>query len=85
MDPLLYVEYRGQPDFSEYAWVGKLILSRDFNRLSVALNPIMEIEYDEDKWETKLEYNAGISYRLHPLVGLGLEARGRAHGTTLFP
>ena len=85
IDPLLYVEYKGQPDFSGHEWEVKLILAKDFNRLNVAVNPVLEFESDDHGWEREFKYNMGISYRLHQLVGLGLEARGGPHGHYLGP
>ena len=85
VDPLLYVEYKGRPDFSKHVWEFKVILARDFGRLNVAFNPVFELESEEDGWEQVFKYNLGISYRLHDLVGLGLEAKGSSAGHYLGP
>jgi len=58
MDPLLYFEYKGKPDFSEHGYEGKLILAKDFSNFNVAINPVYEIEYEHNDWKTELKYNA---------------------------
>ena len=85
VDPLLYVEYKGRPDFSRHEWEMKLILAKDFDRFNIAVNPVLEFESDDDGWEQEFKYNLGISYRLHYLLGFGLEARGSEHGHYLGP
>lgn len=85
MDPLLYFEYKGKPDFSAHTLEGKLILAKDIGKLHVALNPVIEIESEDGAWERKLEYKAGVSYRLRPLADLGLELQGGASGHYLGP
>ena len=85
MDPLLYVEYKGRPDFSKHEWELKLILAKNIGRFNVAVNPVLEWESEDDGWEQSFKYNLGVSYRLHYLVGLGLEARGSSAGHYLGP
>jgi hypothetical protein len=85
IDPLLYFEYKGKPDFSEHGYEGKLILAKDFGKINIAVNPVFEYEYKNSEWESKLKYNAGISYRLDGLLKVGLEARGGENGHYIGP
>ena len=85
IDPLLYLEYKGRPDFSGHEWEVKLILAKNFNRFNIAVNPVLEFESEDQGWEREFKYNMGISYRLYRLVGFGLEARGSKHGHYLGP
>ena len=47
MDPLLYFEYKGKPDFTKHVLEWKLILAKDFESFHYAINPVFEIEYAE--------------------------------------
>ena len=85
MDPLLYFEYKGKPDFSEHGYEGKLILAKDFGRFNFSVNPVLEYEYENSEWESELKYNAGISYKLDGLLKIGLEARGGENGQYIGP
>ncbi len=85
IDPLLYFEYKGKPDFSEHGYEGKLILAKDFGKINIAVNPVFEYEYKNSEWESELKYNAGISYRLDGLLKVGLEARGGENGHYIGP
>jgi len=84
LDPLLYVEYKGVPDFSENALETKLILARDFGRWNIALNPIAEFEFGADH-EVELEYAAGVSYGVSRLLRFGVEAKGSENGHYIGP
>lgn len=85
MDPLLYFEYKGKPDFSKHGLEGKLILAKDIGNFNVAINPVLEYEYDDDGWESEIKYNAGISYQVGYLLTLGLEVRGGRNGHYIGP
>lgn len=85
MDPLLYFEYKGKPDFSEHGIEGKLILAKDIGNFNVALNPVIEYEYKNDGWESEIKYNSGISYKVGYLLTLGIEARGGKNGHYIGP
>jgi len=76
LDPLIYVEYKDSPAFDHTALETKLILARDVGNLNVSLNPILEFEFDDDETEVEFEYTAGMTYRLHPILSLGLETKG---------
>ena len=85
MDPLLYFEYKGKPDFSEHGYEGKLILAKDFNKFNVSINPVIEMEYELDEWESEIKYNAGINFKIDGLLNIGLEARGSENGHYMGP
>lgn len=85
MDPLLYFEYKGKPDFSEHGLEGKLILAKDIGNFNVAINPVIEYEYKNDGWESEIKYNVGISYKIGGLLSLGLEAKGGKNGHYIGP
>lgn len=84
VDPLVYVEYKGVPDFSENTIEAKLILARDIGAINISVNPILEMEH-EDEWEVETEYAAGVSYVANKMLRLGLEAKGGEHGHYLGP
>lgn len=84
LDPLIYLEYKGKPDFSEHAIEFKLILARDIERVNLSLNPILELE-KEDEWELVPEYALGISYQVHQLLRVGIEAKGSEYGHYMGP
>jgi len=79
LDPLIYLEYKGQPDFSEHGIEFKLILAKDSGRFNVSLNPIFEFER-KAKWEFEPEYAMGISYDVSELLRVGFEAKGSEYG-----
>lgn len=85
VDPLIYFEYKGKPDFSEHGIEGKLILAKDIGNINISLNPVIEYEYEDDDWETEIKYNAGISYKVGWLLTLGLEAKGGRNGHYIGP
>lgn len=84
-DPLLYLEYQGSQDLAEQAVEGKLVLGRNLGKLRLALNPTLELELEDGEWEAVPEYAVGLSYELHPLLLLGLEAKGSRHGHYVGP
>ncbi|NQV14827.1 hypothetical protein HQ531_05155 [bacterium] len=77
-DPLLYLEYKDNAAFDHSTLETKLILARDFDRINVAINPVLEFEFKDDETELEFEISGGISYALHPLISMGLEAKGNA-------
>jgi len=76
LDPLIYLEYKGNAALENNTLEAKLILARDFDRLNIAVNPVIEYEFGDDASELVFEYAGGLSYELHPLVSLGLETKG---------
>ena len=78
LDPLLYLEYHGKPDFSEHGIETKIILSKETKGIIVSFNPVLEIEIEED--EIEIEYTAGLSYKINKLFRAGLEIKGGKSG-----
>ncbi|MCA9676587.1 MAG: hypothetical protein H6709_18135 [Kofleriaceae bacterium] len=67
--------------FGERAYEGeaKLILARDFDRLTAAVNLIGAVELelgDETKAEPEYGWAAGLTYEVHPEIKLGAETWG---------
>ena len=85
MDPLLYFEYKGKPDFSKHVLEWKLILAKDFESFNYAINPVFEIEYEDGEKEYEFKYNAGSCYRINKLLRIGLEIKGGKNGHYLGP
>jgi|Deesub1362B_J571_1020462.scaffolds.fasta_scaffold01189_8 hypothetical protein len=83
-DPLIYLEYKGKPDFSEHGIEFKIILAKDIGRFNISLNPILEIER-EDKWELVPEYAIGMNYEISQLLRVGIEAKGSKNGHYIGP
>ena len=84
VDPLIYLEYKGKPNFSEHGIESKLILAKDIGKTNISVNSIFEWERD-DEWEFELEYAAGGSYEINELLRAGLEAKGSKHGHYVGP
>lgn len=86
MDPLFYLEYKGKSDFSKHVIEPKLILAKDIGKFNISLNPYCEIEKeDENEWEFKLKYALGVSYKILPLMNIGLESKGDDSGNYIGP
>jgi hypothetical protein len=83
-DPLLYAEYKGVPDFSEHELEMKLIMSKDFGKFNISLNPVLTLEY-EDEWKTVFGYDLGMSYKVLPLLSFGIEFKGEEDGHYFAP
>lgn len=77
LDPLIYFEYKGVPDFHKHAFEGKLILAKDFGKFNLALNPIFEYEIEKGGKNFEPEYAIGLSYSFHELLRLGIEFKGK--------
>ncbi len=85
MDPLLYFEYKGKPDFIKHVLEGKLILAKDYGSFNYAINPVFEIEYEDGEQEHEFKYNAGSCYKINKLLSIGLEIKGGKNGHYLGP
>ena len=85
MDPLLYFEYKGKPDFTKHVLEGKLILAKDYGSFNYAINPVFEIEYEDGEQEHEFKYNAGSCYKINELLRIGLEIKGGKNGHYLGP
>jgi len=84
LDPLIYLEYKGKPDFSEHGIEFKLILAKDIGRFNISLNPILSFER-VTKWEFEPEYAIGMSYEVNKLFRVGFEAKGSEDGHYIGP
>lgn len=84
IDPLLYLEYKGKPDFAEHGIEFKLITAKDFGNFNISFNPILEFEY-EYEWEVAPEYALGTSYKIGSLFKAGLELKGSENGHYIGP
>ena len=85
MDPLLYFEYKGKPDFIKHVLEGKLILAKEYGSFNYAINPVFEIEYEDGEQEHEFKYNAGSCYKINKLLSIGLEIKGGKNGHYLGP
>jgi hypothetical protein len=76
LDVLLYLEYI-RPDDSDSPEVleGKLILAKDFGKINVAYNQIVEDGISHGG-ETEHAYAAGVNYEFNPICKLGIESTG---------
>ena len=61
VDPLIYLEYIGVPDFQNHKIEAKLILAKDISNFTIAVNPYFEYEINEVENEFLLKY-AAVSY-----------------------
>lgn len=82
LDPLIYLEYKGEPDLSEHGFEIKFILARDFGPTNVSLNPILEFETGR---EAEAEYAIGVGRTLSRLLRIGIEAKGSDKGNYIGP
>ena len=80
LDPLLYLEYHGKPDFSEHGIETKLILAKETDKFVASFNPVLEIEFEDSEMEFKTEYAAGFTYKSNQLFTFGLELKGSENG-----
>jgi len=86
VDPLIYLEYKGVPDFQKHGIEMKFILAKDFGNFNVSLNPYFEVEKEgADAWEFKPKYAAGICYATSHLMSFGVESKGDKNGIYLGP
>ncbi len=84
VDTLVYFE--GAKDFGQsvYELEGKLILARDFDKLTAAANAIGAVAVGNDVKDTELElgWAAGATYELHPKFRFGAETWGQHESDT---
>jgi len=76
VDPLIYLEYIRDPDFSKpnVAEI-KLVLAKDIADFNISYNQILKRNL-ERKGKSESEYAVGISYRVAPALMLGVESKG---------
>ena len=85
LDPLLYLEYHGKPDFSEHGIETKIIFAKETTNMIISFNPVLEIEIEEDENEFEAEYAAGLSYKINKLLRAGFEIKGSENGHYFGP
>jgi hypothetical protein len=85
VNPLIYLEYKGVPDFSHHEIEGKLVLDKEFGKFKVSVNPYFEYETGEEESEFILKYSLGIRYQLGKLLYLGIESMGSKDGNYIGP
>lgn len=85
LDPLLYLEYKGNANLSEHGLEGKIILAKEMGNYTVAVNPIFEFEVEQTESEMEWGYASGVSYQLSKLVNLGLEMKGSPQNHYIGP
>jgi hypothetical protein len=86
VDTLVYLELAKDFGRSIYEIEGKVILARDFDKLTLAANAITEIAVGNDTAETELElgWAAGATYWAHPKVRIGAETWGQYEEEELY-
>lgn len=78
MNPLLYLEYRRKTDLNKQNKLeAKIILGRDFDRLSLAINPVYEFFWAPGDPVHELGLDIGLSYELSYKLAIGLESTSR--------
>ena len=84
LDPLIYIEWATDPREHEHhnEIESKLVLSKDFGKLNVVYNQIMENELTRDG-RTNHEFSSGVNYEVLPELRAGVEFTGDVwHHTT---
>jgi len=78
IDTLVYLELAKDFGRSIYEIEGKLIVARDFDKLTAAANAIGEVALGNDTKDSELElgWAAGATYEVHPKFRLGAETWG---------
>lgn len=85
MDPLIYIEYKGNPEFSAHTIESKLILEKDFGDFRLSINPYFEYEFDDEESEFVPKYAIGATYKLGKLFNFGIESKGDKNGNYIGP
>ena len=83
LNPILYFESYMDPNFSITKLENKLILTKDWGALNIALNPTVEFEIDDE--ETEVELYAAISYKLNRVLILGVESKFSEYADYIGP
>lgn len=85
VDPLIYLEYKGNQSFSEHEFEMKFILAKDIGDFNISLNPYFEYAYEDEEWEFLPRYAIGISYHPLELFSFGIESVGDKSGNYFGP
>ena len=87
--PLLYLELKGNLDFTEYVLEQKFIFTKYFNNINLSFNPILEFENEKnnDEWEREVETELalGVSYQTHDTYAMGLDFKISEYATYVGP
>ncbi|MDI6782515.1 MAG: hypothetical protein QME64_00270 [bacterium] len=76
VEPLLYLEYIRESDLDNpHILEGKIVFARDFGRVNISYNQIIEQALEEDA-ETEHEFAFGMSYEFTPRLKSGIESKG---------
>jgi len=76
VDPAIYLEYIGSPNFQSHGLEAKLILGKTVERFESALNLEYKIGFEGEEIGHEIEPTLGLGYRVKPWVTLGVEAMG---------
>lgn len=87
IDPLIYIEYKGVPGFSDHKFETKLILAKDIGNFNISFNPYFELSRAkaDKEWEFEPKYAFGICYNLSELFSFGIESAGSESGIYAGP
>lgn len=85
VDPLIYLEYIGKPDFSQSAIELKLILAKDFGKFNISFNPYIEYEKESEGYELVPSYALGLNYSISDLLRFGFEFKGNEDANYFGP
>jgi len=85
LDPLIYLEYSANANFTEQEIEPKLILAKDIGNFKFSFNPYLSIEKGKGEWEFEPNYAFGACYEVSKLFGIGLEAKGNKDGNYIGP
>ncbi len=78
LDPLLYLEYNRNTDLTAQNVVeAKVILSRNFGRENLSLNPVFEVKFAPGEPVTEVGFDIGFAHEFSYAVSLGVEGSGR--------
>lgn len=78
LDPLFYLEYRRKIDLeAQNKLEVKLVLGRNFDRLTLAINPVYEFFWAPGDPVHEIGLDIGLSYEISYKLSLGLESTSR--------
>jgi len=77
-DPVLYLEYRRKIDLKEQnKFEGKLLLGKNFNEISLAVNPVYEFFWAPGDPVNEIGLDVGLSYSPSYQFSFGIESTTR--------
>ncbi len=86
VDTLIYAEVAKDFGQSLYELEGKVVVARDFDKLTAAANAIVEVKVGNDAVETEPElgWAVGLTYQAHSKVRIGAETWGQLEESELY-